>query len=43
MNVKDNHKPMNLFILNDYEKFFIWTRKFSSDDSQFLKVPFNRD
>ena len=21
MNVKDNHKPMNLFIINDYENF----------------------
>ena len=43
MNVKDNHKPMILFIINDYENFFIWTQKFSSDDSQFLQVPFNWD
>ena len=42
MNVKDNHKPMNLFYMI-MKNFLYGHGKFGSDDSQFLKVPFNRD
>ena len=43
MNVKDNHKAMNLFVINDYEKFFIYGHGKLVRMTQFLKVPFNRD